>query len=389
MLQRRLGRAAGLLFLFRLLTSIPALAAGLLEVLDGLAEVLVSLRDLARGLPGLAARLFDLVGRTALRVADLGRHAVGPYGLGCRGVAFGFGAARRPCGPPAPAASPRSPQPPATRSAPSPAREHDQVGPPSRGRQVQGRLALGTGAKIRGLIHGEVTPRAADRQRHEPASHRARRIRDEMSVAYRRPCQVVKHCRALSKPRRKMAPGRKDNCNWLRRAVYNRTIGHPSRLSFPLLKGLFMPAYKALFMLIIVGAIAALGVFTSFPACGPPLSRRGSRRQAASRLPSHRTKHLINSATRSKRTTLKPPSCTVRAITSSKSRSRQSRRGSLPKPSMPSRLHFQGNQEAEIGRGRVCVRLLDPFPPVFEVRDVKKEGNDKATALIEFKSRTR
>lgn len=66
-----------------------------------------------------------------------------------------------------------------------------------------------------------------------------------------------------------MAPGPKDNCNWLRRAVYNRTIGHPSRLSFPLLKGLFMPAYKALFMLIVVGAIAALGVFYFIPSLRP------------------------------------------------------------------------------------------------------------------------
>ncbi len=145
-----------------------------------------------------------------------------------------------------------------------------------------------------------------------------------------------------------------------------------------------MPAYKALFMLIIVGAIVALGVFTFIPSLRPAFVEAWFQK-ASGFTPAQSPDEALDkfrNAMKARDFEAAKLYCTGDYLEQIKIAAEPARE--LAKALDAFSYTFKETKKLKSDKVEYALRLLDPFPPVFEVRDVKKDGN-KATALIEFK----
>jgi hypothetical protein len=146
-----------------------------------------------------------------------------------------------------------------------------------------------------------------------------------------------------------------------------------------------MPASKALFIFIIVGVIAAAGIFTFIPSMRPAVVNSWIQKSKGFTLAKTPDEALDKFRKAIKERDYESAKLYVAGDYLEQLKLGGEAGNKLGTAIDALTYTFKETKKLKSDKVEFALRLIDPFPPVFEVRDVKKSGDDKATALLEFK----
>jgi hypothetical protein len=161
---------------------------------------------------------------------------------------------------------------------------------------------------------------------------------------------------------------------------YNLGLTGILLLFSPLLKGRLMPAYKALFILIVVGAVVAFGAFTFVPSLRP-----GFVKEWYMKAEGYTTAQTPTEALEKYRTAIKKRNYEAALRYTGGDYHEQLKIGGdaaakLGKAIDDVMYTFKETKNLKNDKVEYALRMLDPFPTEFVVEDVKPDKKDENKA---------
>jgi len=146
-----------------------------------------------------------------------------------------------------------------------------------------------------------------------------------------------------------------------------------------------MPASKALFLLLVVGGAAAFGVFYFVPSTRPDWVNNLFLK-AGGYTPAQTPEEALEKF----RTLIKKRDYDTAKLYCSGDYLEQLKIGGPAANKLGTAIDnlmytFKETKKLKSDKAEFALRMLDPFPTEFTVLDMKKQGEDKATAVLEFK----